>query len=128
MAFVARRSPNAELAPELFGSVVADEALPGAESVFADVEPVLRTLTVPIHRASPEAEPKGPSAARGGAVGGCQKGLSPGFAVALALVITLVILILVLFVRRSRGCGHGAGFRFRSLDGFAPCCSTFGAM
>jgi hypothetical protein len=122
MAFVARRSPNAELAPELFGSVVADEALPGAESVFADVEPVLRTLTVPIHRASQS------PAARGGAAGGCQKGLSPGIAVALALVITLVILILVLFVRRSRGCGHEAGFRFRSPDGFAPCCSTFGAM
>jgi hypothetical protein len=100
-----------------------------AERPFREVEPVLRTLTTPVHR-SPTARG---SAALGGAAGRHQ--VSLGIAIVLALIITLTVLVAALLVRRSRGCSGLCGLcggRCGGLcrapgkprEAFAPCCGA----
>lgn len=130
MAFVAAIPEVAGVAAEA-GPEVAEEALPEIESVgktafhaareaFHEVEPVLRTLTVPIHRPPPP-EPPASAMVLGGGCGCNDRGgrVPFGVIVALALIITLTILIIALLVRRSRGCS----WKMYGRDGFSACCA-----
>jgi hypothetical protein len=94
------------------GATYAAETMPGAAHAhLAPMEPVLRTLSVPMRGAPPSRAPsRAPSPpARFGGCGELMPGL--GF----ALVVVLVILILALLARRSGGGAWASGCSARDL-------------